>query len=508
MPPLAHHQKTGRSGDVCPQVPVLLRLLLVAASISLMLVLYTWSLHSAEHGALVDKLARLQSALEDHAREEQHSQQEGEKHVHGHILGLQGAIARLEENAARHQLRGDAQPRPPPPPPPPPVESLQLSAGEPLDLPPMMHTRGEAPSTLLLVVASNRPQYLQRCLASVVQHHPRKDVPVLVSEDGNEAAVRLVVDEARTAFLAQLPAEIKENEKAHLEMLHVHFAPPAGSYYENGYFRLAAHYKWALTQAFAADVAIQRVIVLEEDLQVAPDFFALFVALAPLLDDPRERLLCVSAFNDNGQAGHVRDAKQLYRSDFFPGLGWMLTRALWAELEPKWPRAYWDDWLREPRNRLGRQVIRPEVSRTFHFGRVGVSNSQFGDFLGGIALQSGSVQFSQLDLGYLSKATWDVNYMAAVQRAALVSPTELPAIVQHARPGDTEGPNRYPDGVRVHYGSFDEFVRLASTAQLMDNIKANVPRTAYRGVVSAWLGGCIKLHIAPTPAFALHLDSL
>lgn len=29
----------------------------------------------------------------------------------------------------------------------------------------------------------------------------------------------------------------------------------------------------------------------------------------------------------------------LYRSDFFPGLGWMLTKDLWNELEVKWPKA-------------------------------------------------------------------------------------------------------------------------------------------------------------------------
>ena len=29
----------------------------------------------------------------------------------------------------------------------------------------------------------------------------------------------------------------------------------------------------------------------------------------------------------------------LYRSDFFPGLGWMLTKQVWEELEPKWPKA-------------------------------------------------------------------------------------------------------------------------------------------------------------------------
>jgi hypothetical protein len=30
----------------------------------------------------------------------------------------------------------------------------------------------------------------------------------------------------------------------------------------------------------------------------------------------------------------------LYRSDFFPGLGWMLTKSTWMELSPKWPKAY------------------------------------------------------------------------------------------------------------------------------------------------------------------------
>jgi alpha-1,3-mannosyl-glycoprotein beta-1,2-N-acetylglucosaminyltransferase len=85
----------------------------------------------------------------------------------------------------------------------------------------------------------------------------------------------------------------------------------------------------------------------------------------------------VSAWNDNGQRGSVRDHQQLYRSDFFPGLGWMLPRRVWVELQPKWPAAYWDDWLREPAQRQGRHVIRPEVSRTLHIGREGVSNSEF-----------------------------------------------------------------------------------------------------------------------------------
>ena len=36
--------------------------------------------------------------------------------------------------------------------------------------------------------------------------------------------------------------------------------------------------------------------------------------------------LAVSAWNDNGQSKFVSDEKYLYRSDFFPGLGWMMPR--------------------------------------------------------------------------------------------------------------------------------------------------------------------------------------
>jgi alpha-1,3-mannosyl-glycoprotein beta-1,2-N-acetylglucosaminyltransferase len=46
----------------------------------------------------------------------------------------------------------------------------------------------------------------------------------------------------------------------------------------------------------------------------------------------------VSAWNDNGQNDHVSDASAIYRSSFFPGLGWMLHRRVWKELAPKWPK--------------------------------------------------------------------------------------------------------------------------------------------------------------------------
>ncbi|CAN0358728.1 unnamed protein product, partial [Laminaria digitata] len=157
-------------------------------------------------------------------------------------------------------------------------------------------------------------------------------------------------------------------------VIHIQHTPPPRE--TRGYFKLSAHYKWALSQAFdelekEGDynfALIDKVIILEEDLAIAPDFFEYFSAMAPLLDAD-ETLMAVSAWNDNGQAKNVKDNKAVVRTDFFPGLGWMLPRRVWDEVAEDWPQAYWDDWIREPLRRQGRQFIRPEVCRTYHFGK-------------------------------------------------------------------------------------------------------------------------------------------
>ena len=68
---------------------------------------------------------------------------------------------------------------------------------------------------------------------------------------------------------------------------------------------------------------------------LAPDFFSYFEATAPLLDAD-ESLYCVSSWNDHGQDRFVSDPTRLYRSDFFPGLGWMLNRRVWESVRDAW----------------------------------------------------------------------------------------------------------------------------------------------------------------------------
>ena len=253
-------------------------------------------------------------------------------------------------------------------------------------------------STVLLIICANRQDYLKRTLEKVISYHPQSGIPILISEDGFHRSMQDVIGDA-TSHLNNIAPGVN--------LTHVHhpfYNQPA----PNGYHKLSRHFKWAIDSAFQFQPSVDNVIVLEEDLIIAPDFYSYFAATSSLLaSDPS--LLAVSAWNDNGQSHFVKDEKQLYRSDFFPGLGWMVNKRVWEELSPIWPAAYWDDWLRyinciciilltymlcfffiitmivtlfqymyrEPARRKDRHFIRPEISRTFHIGVVGVSNSEF-----------------------------------------------------------------------------------------------------------------------------------
>ena len=235
--------------------------------------------------------------------------------------------------------------------------------------------------------------------------------------------------------------------------------------------------------------SVRRVIILEEDLVIAPDFFELFAATKGLLDEDPS-LLAVSAWNDNGRGSCVHRPDALYRSDFFPGLGWMMPLRIWDELGPIWPSAYWDDWLREPSRRKGRHTIRPEVCRTLHIGQRGVSNAQYSEFLNSIKLNADFTPFTRMDLGYVASTdAWDDYYFDAIRRADLVRLEEV------------RGGRHVPlHDIKIRYdrieGGSDSFSAAAAWAGAMDNVKAGVPRTAYRGIVTVWKDNAY-VHLVP-----------
>lgn len=351
-------------------------------------------------------------------------------------------------------------------------------------------------STAVLVLTYKRANYLTETLDSIFKAHPDPAVrkgsgrgslfPVFVSQDGDDSAVsRLLVEQGKRLTVIKQrhfnPQEInmepKEKRKKWIQP----------------YYALSFHYKRALTAMF--DLGFRHVIILEEDLPVSIDFFEYFIATGPLLEaDPT--LFCVSAWNDNGQASHAHDPATLHRTDLFPGLGWMMAASFWDEIAPTWPTTYWDDFVRHPIRRQGRQCIRPEISRTKHIGLKGgasraVLRGKLGRQIRDVALSTSAVSFTTMDLSFLLSDNYGQRFQQLLAVAKVVHTYELDEYAinpgrlseeskQYMEIMGTTVPT-YP--VKMYYANLEQFKSTAKTYGIMGDEKAGVPRTAYKGVV-------------------------
>ncbi|XP_045596265.2 protein O-linked-mannose beta-1,2-N-acetylglucosaminyltransferase 1-like [Procambarus clarkii] len=144
--------------------------------------------------------------------------------------------------------------------------------------------------------------------------------------------------------------------------------------------RINEHIKFALKTVFEIYNTANLSIILEDDLQLAPDFIPYFHQTAPLLkSDPY--LLFVNAFNYNSYDHTAYDPRRLYRAHGIPGYGWMTTRQGAADMLANWvPNtkrdAVWDWWVRA-RVMGSRDMLLPEVPRTRHMGGGGTHVSGF-----------------------------------------------------------------------------------------------------------------------------------
>ncbi|XP_071389985.1 alpha-1,3-mannosyl-glycoprotein 2-beta-N-acetylglucosaminyltransferase b [Centroberyx affinis] len=327
----------------------------------------------------------------------------------------------------------------------------------------------------ILVIACDRVT-VKRSLDRLIQYRPSAELyPIIVSQDCGHAETARVI-----GSYGDQVTHIRQPDLSDIRVRPEHRK-------FQGYYKISRHYRWALNQVFNT-FSQSTVVIVEDDLEVAPDFFEYFRALYPILrDDPT--LWCVSAWNDNGRDALVDPGKAelLYRTDFFPGLGWMLLKDMWDELEPKWPSAFWDDWMRQPEQRKDRSCIRPEISRTITFGRKGVSLGQFFDqYLRYIKLNTDFVPFTKQDLSYLLKKKYDEDFVKEVYSAPLVKIEDL------QQGGSLRGTGPY----RVQYSSRDSFKVFARNLGVMDDLKSGVPRTGYRGIVS-FLSRGRRVFLAP-----------
>ncbi|CAI9104839.1 OLC1v1003611C1 [Oldenlandia corymbosa var. corymbosa] len=306
-------------------------------------------------------------------------------------------------------------------------------------------SNAQTPVAAVVVMACNRADYLERTISSVLKYQKSiaSKFPLFISQDGSDAKVK-----HKALSYDQLTY-----------MQHVDFDPV---YTERpgelvAYYKIARHYKWALDQLFNKH-NFSRVIILEDDMEIAPDFFDFFEAGALLLDRD-ESIMAVSSWNDNGQKQFVQDPYALYRSDFFPGLGWMLSKSTWDELSPKWPK--------------------------------GSSLGQFfKQYLEPIKLNSVQVNWKSMDLSYLLEDHYVKHFAAMVKNAKPVQGTDV-ALKARNIDGD----------VRIQYNSQLEFELIARQFGIFEEWKDGIPRASYQGVV-------VFRHQSSSRVFLVGPDSL
>ncbi|XP_071922047.1 alpha-1,3-mannosyl-glycoprotein 2-beta-N-acetylglucosaminyltransferase-like [Coffea arabica] len=317
----------------------------------------------------------------------------------------------------------------------------------------------QVPVAAVVVMACNRADYLERTIKSILKYQKSvaSKFPLFISQDGSDPNVK-----NRALSYDQL------TYMQHLDYEPVHPDRPGELI---AYYKIARHYKWALDQLFYKH-NFSRVIILEDDMEIAPDFFAYFEAGAMLLDSDKS-IMAISSWNDNGQKQFVQDPYALYRSDFFPGLGWMLSISTWDELSPKWPKAYWDDWLRQKENHKGRQFVRPEVCRTYNFGEHGSSLGQFfKQYLKPIKLNDVQVDWKSMDLSYLTEDKYVKHFAELVKNAKPVYGADA-VLKAYNIDGD----------VRIQYRDQMDFEFIARQFGIFEEWKDGIPRASYKGVV-------------------------
>ena len=304
--------------------------------------------------------------------------------------------------------------------------------------------------TAVVMFTANRPWYLRRALRALKNHWPESAPLLVISQDGAESTTH--------ALIESLAPEVK----------HVCYQEPTrigGQALRKGftpYYRIAQHFGHTLSSLFS-NSEIERVIVLEDDIEISADFFPFMERLTPELERNTD-LLALSAWNDHGQ--YASCPETVHRTDCFPGQGWMITRPVWTTLEPYWPGAFWDEWLRTPGARQGRQCLRPELNRVRNFGRSGTGSSDFFDsYIAPLRCQEEALpDNSVLEL---SRDKYESSLWSEIRKAKLIE-----------HPDDLEE----RDGVIVYEGD-EDFQRLAELLGIISTCHESGPRAAFHGVV-------------------------
>lgn len=158
--------------------------------------------------------------------------------------------------------------------------------------------------------------------------------------------------------------------------------------------KITAHYKRSLCRLFAQDRSLTHAIVLEDDLHLSPDFLSFILAFAPYTAAAVDAPAVISGWNDNAGAATAPLPSDVQLTSFFPGLGWLLPRAVWTQLASRWPprrqgrapprlernfaaasaaATGWDWWLRAEFAAYRWTILYPSIARVSHRGSTGAN---------------------------------------------------------------------------------------------------------------------------------------
>ncbi|XP_066950348.1 protein O-linked-mannose beta-1,2-N-acetylglucosaminyltransferase 1-like [Macrobrachium rosenbergii] len=187
--------------------------------------------------------------------------------------------------------------------------------------------------------------------------------------------------------------------------------------------RINSQVKFSLEQIFRrSPPKVNLAIILEDDLELAPDFISYFRQVGPLLlKDPS--LSFINAFNYNSYSHTAHDPGRLYRGHGIPGYGWITSRRAAREMLGIWAPtnnsgAAWDWWIRA--HLMGsKDMIVPEVPRTRHMGGGGVHISGYDQILFS-AQPLNNLSYVEMNTSSMTKDLYDFNLRQDLARATEV----------------------------------------------------------------------------------------
>ncbi|XP_038056368.1 protein O-linked-mannose beta-1,2-N-acetylglucosaminyltransferase 1-like [Patiria miniata] len=311
----------------------------------------------------------------------------------------------------------------------------------------------------VVVIASNRPNYLYRMLRSLLSAHGVNPKMINVFIDG------YFEEPLEVTRLFDLKG-----------IQHTPIGSKAG--------RISQHYKASLTATFSMYPNAKYAIILEEDLDVSEDIFSYFSQTSYLLEKD-DSLYCISSWNDLGYEHTVHDPALLYRVEGMPGLGWLLKRSLYKEeLEPNWPTPEkvwdWDMWMRSPQVRKGRECIIPDISRTFHFGASGLNmNSHFQEMYFKKHPYNTVPHVKLKNLEGLTREAYEDLMHGLISKATVLDHSLNPCDEEHFIPY-TKGKS-YVMYIQMYTDSdFETWLALARCFRIWDLDARNVHRASWR----------------------------